>query len=73
MTARFRARKNSYINKEEKKLFYVWHPQIKVGKHWCYLPDDNTRTKMAEAPDEETAVELAIHAIHNYDKCNAIK
>lgn len=60
---RFRAKKNDYLLRDEMKIRSTWHPQIKVDNQWCYLPDDSTPSKLVEAIDEETATELAIHAL----------
>lgn len=64
---RYRARRNDYLNRETNKLRSVWHPQVKVDGQWCYLPDDSTPTTLMEAPDEMTAVELAIKAVREID------
>jgi hypothetical protein len=57
---RFRAKEQSYLNKDEAKTFKVWHPQVKFNNQWCYLPDKNTKSGLAEAKDEAEATELAI-------------
>jgi hypothetical protein len=71
MGVRFRAKQQTYLLKEERKTYTAWHPQIRVDEQWCFLMDDTTRSKLAEAQDEETAVEMALNAIREVDKNNS--
>ncbi|WP_068775816.1 hypothetical protein [Paenibacillus sp. FJAT-26967] len=67
MPARIRAIEKAYLDRDAKKTFKVWHPQVKVEGKWCFLPDDSSRTKLQEAADEVAAFEMAIKAIKEID------
>lgn len=72
MAVRFRAKEQTYLDKEAKKTFKAWHPQIKVEGKWCFLSDENSRTKLLEADDEIAALEMAIKAYREIEgKMNA--
>ncbi|WP_019536562.1 hypothetical protein [Paenibacillus ginsengihumi] len=67
MAAKIRAIEQTYLDLEERKTFKVWHPQVKFKGEWCFLPDDSSRTKLQEAPDEMTALEMAIKAVRDME------
>lgn len=62
MAVKVRSKKGTYLDEEAKRTFTVWHPQIKFKGKWCYLPDKTSRTKLQEAEDEVSAIELAVIA-----------
>ena len=62
MAVAVRAKRGTYLDQEAKKTFSVWHPQVKFEGQWCYIPDQESRTKLQEADDELTAIELAVMA-----------
>ena len=57
-----RAKHQTYLDTVLKQTYSRWHPQIKVNGQWAYLPDDTTKTKLAETEDEVSALEQAISA-----------
>ncbi|OUS72993.1 hypothetical protein B1748_23580 [Paenibacillus sp. MY03] len=62
MAKTVRAKEATYLDQETKRTFKVWHPQVKFEGRWCYLPDQESRTKLQEAEDEVTAIEQAVQA-----------
>lgn len=55
----FRAKQLTYLDKENRRTFSRWHPQVKIGKAWAFLEDTRTKTKLVEADDEAKAVDIA--------------
>lgn len=62
----YRAKQMTYFDEVNRKTFSVWHPQIKVDGHWCFLPDTDTRSGLVEASDEISAASYAIEAALAY-------
>ena len=63
MAVRFKAKKRTYLDPEKRTTYTVWHPRIKFEGEWCYISDKTTRSTLAEAPDEEAAIKMAIAAL----------
>lgn len=64
MNARIRLKETMYlIPSNPTKTIKILHPQIKIDKQWCYIKDDTTQTKLAEAKDEIDAYRIALRAL----------
>lgn len=63
-----RAKQKTYLDQVANRTFKVWHPQVKFAGKWCYLPDETSRTKLREAADELTAIDLAIGAARKIEE-----
>ncbi|MCY9513286.1 hypothetical protein [Paenibacillus apiarius] len=70
---RFRAKQMTYYDPETKTTWTVWHPQVKFNGRWCFLPSENTKTKLEEARDEAEAYEKAIAALRKLDARESIE
>ncbi|WP_438350425.1 hypothetical protein ACP8HI_07155 [Paenibacillus sp. FA6] len=69
MNTRIRLKENTYlIPSKPPSTLKVLHPQIKVDGNWCYIKDESTQTKLAEANDEIHAYKQAVVALRKVDK-----
>lgn len=62
-----RSKQQCYLDPETRTTRKTWHPQVKFKGRWCYLPDDTTSSKLMEATDQTTAVEMAIKALREIE------
>lgn len=64
MNTKIRLKETTYlIPSNPPKTIKILHPQIKIDKQWCYIKDETTQTKLAEAKDEIDAYQIALQAL----------
>lgn len=57
----FIAKKQTYLNDDNKTTFTVFHPAIKFkeNEEYCYFPDEGTKTGLVEHDNEKDCLDNA--------------
>ena len=66
MPAPYRAKKQTYLNKDRKTTRTVWHPQVMFRGGMCYFPDEGTESGLIEYDNKEDALINAIQLYKHY-------
>ncbi len=62
----YRAKRQTYLNKDRKSTRTVYHPQASIKGELCYFPDESTESGLIEYDNKEDALKNAIELYQRY-------